>query len=306
MRRIILLYVCLFSSSDFQLGIDDWTALAPAQAMAWAQQLPDPYDRRRSLELVLTKLVSSDTGTALRESEKLPPGSTRNKCIAESIAALSFQDPGGARAAVEALPNVADRMAAFSLLASNLADRDPATALEMLTSIGWKDQSPSASFKWEYNEWDHPSAASQSTVTSSSGSLIDTTIASLMMASPKATADALAILPVEQQNLLSHAMISWANQQPEAASRWLQSLPTGPAKDHGIQGLNSWLISGSSEPDYPAALAWANASTPDQRLEMMRSTLSTWKSQDATAARAAVDRLPISEEQRQSLLQNFN
>lgn len=138
-----------------------------------------------------------------------------------------------------------------------------------------------------------------------------------MSAAPQVTLDALATLattseppsgPFDRWVPLAKAVQKWAAMEPEAASGWLKNQPPGAARDLGIEGLSDWLISGSAEPDYAAALAWAGAASEERQFQFYEKTLSAWKRKDpkGAAATAAVDTLPISTETRNRLLKVIN
>ncbi len=261
--------------------VGSWVAREPEAALTWARGLEDPVQRRRVMDLAVQELITADPRAALAELERLPAGRSRTERTAEALSALSRTDPAAARAAAESLPNPTDRQRALADLTETLAARDPAAALDILKDLSWAD---SATAVLEHNS-----------------------IRQLMQSAPEATADLLAALPPERAAPISQAIRQWTASQPEAASRWLTGLPAGKVKDNAITGLTQWLTQESPEPDFEAALAWgAAASTPEHQFNSMKQTLSTWQNRDWKSARAAVDRLHLTPEQRTQLLQFFS
>ncbi len=277
--------------------VGDWVAREPDAAMEWARGLEDPVQRRRVMDLAVKELITADPRAAMEELERLPAGRVRTERTAEAIAALARTDPAAARSAADALPNPADRQRALAVLTETLAARDPAAALTILEELSWA--SPLG--------WTYQSANGTSSGGVSGGPAQDhQSIRQLMQHAPEATANLLVSLPPEREAPIFEAVRQWAAHQPEAASQWIQAMPAGETKDTAINGLTQWLTWESPEPDYEAALAWgAAASTPHKQFHSLHSTLSTWRRHDWNAARAAVDHLSLTPEQREQVLQNF-
>ena len=276
--------------------VGDWVEREPEAALTWARGLGDPVQRRRVMDLAVQGLITADPRAALAELERLPAGRSRTERTAEAIAALSRTDPAGAHSAAEALPNPADRQRALFDLTETLAARNPAAALDILKGLSWVTETQG----WIYESGSHRSSGGVSRGPDHQS------IRQLMQTAPEATANLLVTLPPERHAPLEQAVRQWTASQPEAASRWVAAMPVGPTKDTAIMGLTQWLTEESPEPDYDAALAWgAAASTEELRFNTMQNTLSVWRNQDWKAARAAVDRLPLTPEQREQMLQNF-
>lgn len=276
--------------------VSDWVAREPDAAMAWARSVEDPVQRRRVIDIALKELITADPRAALADIDGLPAGRSRTERTAEAIAALSRTDPAAAQVAARALQNPADRQRALSDLADTLAARNPAAALGILKDLSWTSQ-----LEWSYESGNGRSSNGNSSMSEHNS------IRQLMQNSPEATIKLLSDLPPDRNAPVSQAVRQWTGHQPEAASRWVQSLPTGENKDRAITGLTEWLVgNGNPEPDYEAALAWgAAASTPGKQMITMQNALSSWRYRDWKSARAAVDRLSVTPEQREQLLRNF-
>jgi hypothetical protein len=83
------------------------------------------------------------------------------------------------------------------------------------------------------------------------------------------------------------AVTSYAAENVEQASAWLNSLPDSKGKDRGVSGLVDYLIQ-HRNPDFVAAAHWAfssaDAEAQGRRLERVADA---WKKQDAAGAAEA-------------------
>ncbi len=279
--------------------IGEWVASEPERAMEWARGLEDPVQHRRALDFAVKALTHSDPAAALRESSAMPAGRARTERQAEVIAALARTDPAAAREVAEGLENPSERRIALSHLAETLATRDSAAALAIMKGFSWKD--PPGTLTWTYEDVRGRSTGGTSTETDQSA------VRLLMETAPEAMANLLAGLPADRQAPLGTAVGHWVGREPEAASRWLNGQAAGPEKDEAIEALTDWLVRTSPEPDFDAALAWAAAvSTSELQFSKTLQTLEVWRGKDWKAARDAVDRLPLTPEQRETILKDFN
>ena len=288
----------------------NWIMRDREQALAWMRSLTKPADRRSMEDLALTQLISADPAAGLLEARQLPTGKRQADHTVEAITALSIRDPAAARAAAEAIPAPYARQHALASLAVSLASTDSAAAAQIVASLDWKLLANSYSSQWSYKSTE----SNDSSGASSAGPTSEGILTRLMSAAPGATADALAIRAVAAGSSngpflipgpLSSAVQKWANVEPEAASTWLKSQPPGPARDQGIEGLTTWLISGTADRDYPAALAWAGAASAEHQFSLYGKTISSWKNKDPEAAAAALEALPMPQADRERLRRYF-
>ena len=289
----------------------NWMERDPEQALAWMRGLTHPASRRRVEDLAMTQLIASDPAAGLEAAWYLPAGKRQTNHTVEAITALARQDPKAARAAAEAISAPHARQQALAALAGSLAGTDPAAAGALISSLDWKLLGNSYPTQWSYVSVDSKDSSGGYSGEQAS----ETTLTKLMAAAPQVTADALAAQasasdspfgPFLTAVPLSSAMQKWAAVQPEAASTWLKNQPPGVARDQGIEGLTTWLTSGSAEPDYTAALAWAGAASEAQQFELYQRTISPWRRKDPQAAAAAVETLSISPENRDRLRRSLN
>ena len=286
-----------------------WMRQDPEGALAWMRGLTKPADRRRVEDLAIAHFIANDPAAGLKEVLKLPPGLGPTTRTVEAIAALSRQDPAAARAAADALPSPYARQKALAALAVSIAPNgDPAMTADLVSSLDWKLLASSHESEWNYVTADGKGGGSGGGYSGEQAS--EKILAQLMTAAPQVTADALAasVGPPEANNgspettaQLVTAVQKWAARQPEEASTWLRNQPPGAARDEGITGLAHWLTSGSLEPDYAAALAWAGAASAERQFSLYQETVSAWKRNDPQAAAAAVEALPLPSGQRDQL-----
>ncbi|MES2708622.1 MAG: hypothetical protein V4726_18655 [Verrucomicrobiota bacterium] len=277
--------------------VESWTISDPSAALAWAKNQENPARRRQVLEMALGQLMAADPATALRETGELPPGRLRSELTGKALTALARTDASAALEAARALPNPVDRRKALAGISVGLASSDPALALQIGTDLvvspagravaGWTYQSADGSVK--FGQLENPNFTLEM-------------MGQLMAAAPEASADAFAALPEGASVQAGAMMQTWANRDPEAASRWLRGLPEGSFRNTAIAGLTDWLLHASPEPDFDAAVAWSLAAPPEQQGGLLMSTFQTWKAENPEAARAALDRYPLTPEQRELFL----
>lgn len=284
--------IALERGMDLKDTLQTWADRDPAAALEWARSLEDPSKRRKAQAAALGELMTADPAAALRETALLPAGQSRTDLTNQALAALGRTDPDGALTAAEGMKNPADRESALITLAGSLADSHPSKAMEVfekLTTNGLP--AGSATFVFGVN----------GSYAESISYPMRELVPKLMAVDPEAVADFLADQPDSDQSVIQGAVEAWVGRDPEAASGWIQKLPPGPAKDTAISGLTNWLYATGPEADYEAALEWSQAASPGRQQELLSSLLSNWSRADAGAAQAALDSLPVTEEERTRL-----
>jgi hypothetical protein len=97
-------------------------------------------------------------------------------------------------------------------------------------------------------------------------------------------------LPEEQQAAvdLREPITSFARQNVEQASAWVNSIAPGPLKDSGISGLVDYLIA-AKQPDPEAAAHWAAASSvPEDASRRLSRVAEAWQKQNPAGAADAI------------------
>ncbi|MES2708624.1 MAG: hypothetical protein V4726_18665 [Verrucomicrobiota bacterium] len=297
-----------YAQREFQ----KWLRQDPGAARAWMEGVTDAGERRLLETATLSELTVSNPAAAMREIAGLPLGVRQTRLIANAMSELGRQDPAAARLAAEALPSAYARSQALAVLAGGLASQDAGAAAALIPGIDWnllKDSQPAA---WQYTGPDGKAVSGKPTDwwgNPQDGKATRTLLTKLMSGDPQRTAEALAALPESSRAPVSAAIGAWAGQQPEAASAWVRDLPDGPARDSGIEGLATWLARDSPDPDFPAALEWAQSASPDRRFDILQQTFTAWKRKDPAAARraaaTAMETLPVTAEQREILIRSL-
>ena len=106
-----------------------------------------------------------------------------------------------------------------------------------------------------------------------------------------------------QESAVSTITQNWTRLDPVAASEWVQQLPAGDSRDTAAQQLSQ----GIQYSDPESAFVWASSiASESRREEAIRNAAQSWMWQDRTAARVAIERAPISENVRTTLLEQLS
>ena len=99
------------------------------------------------------------------------------------------------------------------------------------------------------------------------------------------------------KNIASH----WTAADPAAASEWISSLPASSSRDAALAAF----ASSTAVSDPAASLQMASSITdPDKRGEAIAGTLASWRRSDQATARAALQSLPLPEDEIAALRAN--
>ena len=251
----------------------DWAAKNPAAAARWT--------------------ASQTSGEAMRE-------------LAKSAAAPWFAaDPAAVRAFAASLPEGAGRNDFIRTTASLMAGNDPAGALTWTAQTGGAEALGPVfqSITQSNPEFaaTHFAAMPPEVQAARMQELTDI----LGKRAPSAAVGFYQSLPPEQQASvkLYDTTVSFARQDPKAASEWVTTLPPTMAKDTAISGLVDYLIKQSSDPDPEAAAHWAAASVdPDGRGRRLQRVGEAWFKRDPAGAAAAIEASALPADVKQTLL----
>jgi len=104
-----------------------------------------------------------------------------------------------------------------------------------------------------------------------------------------------------QTSATTKVAANWIQQDPLAASQWINTLPDGTARDGAVQQLIK--IEGNNDPQ--TAFAWASSVSDDaDRTSALRGITQVWAKQDPASATAAIQSAKISDQLRTELLQS--
>jgi len=99
---------------------------------------------------------------------------------------------------------------------------------------------------------------------------------------------------------------AWMQQDEEAASEWMRTLPPGPERDAAATALVEHLTKSGPGRDGEAAFAWAASMSGEaERAYYIEDAARAWALEDPAAARAAVAAAPLEAAQRAALLRKL-
>ena len=155
---------------------------------------------------------------------------------------------------------------------------------------GWSRRDPEAVLRW----------SSTLTQTDERAMIVRNSVSKWANSSPEAAARYVASLPDSDRALPMQAVVNqWASKDTQAAANWLSAQPQGPAKDSSINALCSFI----SIEDPQSALAWAATITDtNSRNAQIESLARNWIRQDPSSARQWISTSTLSEESRKRLL----
>jgi hypothetical protein len=258
-----------------------WLERDADAALAWAKGLEDADQRARMLNELVGRLSRQDPERAAAEAASLREGEMRDVRLQEAISALARKNPAAAAEAVKSAPDGLGRDLARLGLAA--ASRDPAA----LEGVDWG----------RISEKHGPAQPTSDPLWLG----YRNSLGELMAAAPEAVSTRIAQAGEAASVTGSMAMQQWAALEPEKASAWLRGQPAGPSRDNAIRGLTCWLTGLAVEPDFPAALAWANNATDTARGDIRRTVMGRWAKDAPDEARRALEGLNATEEERASL-----
>lgn len=277
--------------------VSAWARRDPEAAWAWAQELPDQISRSQALRMMIHQWAKTDPDRVAATLSALPDGWTKWQLYASHAAQLAAVDPAAAVAWAQAAPTEGLRRQASLEAARGLARSDPTGALDILRSLDLSsgDRLPG----WEVKG---PGGGDNPEVYSANG-----TVAALAEAAPEATMAFVAGLSegTETPGLVQSAFSTWMRQDSMAASEWLAGQPAGKVKEFATLELIEHLSRGP-EPDFDAALQWADTLPGEHRQDGLIGLFARWGQRDAAAAREALANPAVPASVRKSLSRLFS
>ncbi len=256
----------------------------PAAALAWAQNIESPAGRRQSVQQVLQNWAYQDPAAALAQARALPDEEARKSALPNIFQTWAQQDADAVLAWAETATGPERELA---LLQGTLAkaDNDPVASAAAVDAM------------LAANAGEKPGSALTGAVSQVAGSWFRQDIG-------QATAWAMQ-LPAgnAQQSAVSTITQNWTRLDPVAASEWVQQLPPGDSRDTAAQQLSQ----GIQYSDPESAFVWASSiASESKREETVRQAAQVWMWQDRAAARAAIERAPVSQNVRTALLEQLS
>lgn len=279
---------------DSSEEIRAWVRRAPEDALAWARGLADHQVRTDAMKLVLSRWGQTDPQQAGSAILQLPEGRLKRGLFADHAGLLaSAGDLAAARRWID------DHAATATLRSESLreiarvqANTDPLAALDTLRDVDWSltgaerrahqivSPEGSDSELWAYEIGALESIASKTPVE-----------AMAFVAELPETA------PVDE--MARQVFHRWLGVDSLAASEWLAQQPDGPTKVSSTRQLVFHLI--NTQNDIDSAAHWALTLPPEtDGTPAIERLLLEWRGW-LERARAAIDSLPLTPDERQRL-----
>ena len=269
----------LWSSTASSMAGED-----PAAALTWAQSIESPAARRQSILSVLQTWASENPAAAVAQARALNDPDMAKDALPNLFQNWANQDADAVLAWAETATGPERELA---LLQGTLAkaDNDPVTSAAAVDAM------------LAAKAGEKPGTALTNAASQVASSWFRQDIG-------QATAWAMQLPPGGAQDAaVSTITQSWTRLDPVAASEWVQQLPAGDSRDIAAQQLSQGIQ--SSDPE--SAFVWASSiASESRREETIRHAAQAWMRQDRPAARAAIERAPISENVRAALLEELS
>ncbi len=251
----------------------------PAAAFEFARKLDNPQEQRAALDSLFGQWSRSDPEAAAAEWRKLPPGESRLGALGQIAGSWAQADPTSAEAWAANLSGDERVRAMAAILPATTRD-DPAAAAAKLGAL-----------------LASPSGGMAKTLAESAGNLARTWAAD----DPQSATAWASSLPAGQSQEHSYKAISqaWSGYDAVATAGWLSTIPEGDARNAAVQPF----VSQVRQSDPATAFSWAaTIGNETQRVNELRETLTSWRKTDQAAARAALQGIDLSEQDRASLM----
>ena len=201
-------------------------------------------DRDRALHQLLPRLIAQDPALAGHLALAWEPGPLRDEFLRQVIHHWSEADIGGVLTWLTALLDADDRNLAAATTTSQVAQADPAGALDLsqVLRVGLED----GSFEHLAQLWteEEPAAAVDWVLAQPTGPLRDRLLARIAwvraQGEPAEAAD-LVLNHMRTGEVQSKALLAvlrqWAVREPAEAAEWAGHFPTGPLQSRAIAEL---------------------------------------------------------------------
>jgi hypothetical protein len=201
-----------------------WASLAPADAAAWAASLPPGQVRADAFEQVALAWCALDADAAWKWAESLPVDPAREGAMQALAYELSRSD---LPLALERAFSLADSPARSSLVEhvfGNWAAADPQSAMKRVSGISDPElrNASLGRIAVAWAESDPHAAATMAAASMEAGAAQDRTIASIVQ--------------------------RWAQQNPDAVRKWVESFPDGPMKQNALEHIQAQTTEAVNKP----------------------------------------------------------
>ncbi|HVU37805.1 MAG TPA: hypothetical protein VHC95_05680 [Opitutales bacterium] len=252
-------------------------------ALNWLNNLGDvtPATRNNAIQSVMSQLSQVDPQLAATKLQSITfdPGAQNAQNTYAGIAGQiannwAQTDPDAALAWAAGLPGNA-RQNAMSSAINSIANSDPATAWDEVSSLPANDPARNSLLGNVVNAWGRQD--------------------------PETAVGLLGNLNQGQYtSAVGQISNSWLRQDPYAASQWISGLPTSAAKDTAVQNL----LNSQGQYDLATSLKWVQTmSNEAAQTKGYLTVIQQAARNDPVAAQAALDSTPLTDAQRTQLNQ---
>jgi hypothetical protein len=242
----------------------NWAEVDVQSALAWAQALPadNAQVRNAALSDVFNVWTVNDPVSAAAYVQTLTTDASFGNLANQVLNSWGRSDPQAALAWVESLPPGPAQNQAMETALAQLANVNPQAALDAAGQLtgGTKDNAQTNIFDtWSAGQPAEAAAALMNTNdTYFNGTTLNTVTATVAR--------------------------NWLNQDPQAATQWINTLPPGAPRDNAVEQIVSTV--GPSDP--ASAFAWAlSIGSQSARNTQVVNLATQWSNQNPTAAAAA-------------------
>lgn len=286
-------------------ALQDLAKTDPARALTSAWKVGE-YDKSTAKSIV-ESWSRQDPEAAFRAVMAAPPDHLVE--AGETVAReWAKQNPSTARQAWEDMtPDSPARMTVLNGLTQGTTEHDPAGSLAWVTTLPEADRKVALAVLFPaWPATDRVALKDEFLRRPDLQNLPGFTeglFASIPKNSREAAVELVPLMPLgaEAGRLVSQFSSEWTQEDPTAASAWLDTLAAGPLKDSAIAGLAGSLVWHEEKPG--AAFVWADTiQDPAKRLATLTQIVDRWKQDAPDEARQAVEASRLTPAEKAKLL----
>lgn len=325
--------------------IASWAGQDPGAALAWVNGNLSSTMRDAAMSMVLRQLISTDAVGAVNYLPELPKGAIRDQLFNSAGVALAEQNPQAALEWANALPEFANTLSrenTLKRLMDTLANSDPTGTAAYISqhpdSVNFAEEAVRLASTWAKNDGASALAwAASLPAGSTRDNAITSAITNLAIYDPEAAISYAQGLPEGDSRTaaLGEAIKGWSQTSPADAVKALADLPAGPIHIEATRGIvqnwinldpqavSQWmttlphgsverelsinlLVTRQAANDPEAAFAWAiTTDSLLNRAANVDTVMAAWAQRDAPAAIAALEKAPISDDARATILRRI-
>ncbi|PHX58043.1 MAG: hypothetical protein CK553_01365 [Opitutia bacterium] len=273
-----------------------WAKSDPEAAFAWANQQTNTKVKDMILGGVIVSIASKDIKGALAYIQSLSPGASQDSTIPEAFRMAAYYDFQGALAVMQSLPKGRTKDLATNGISRGMDYKNPQAAMDMASGIGDTGIRTAAELVVVVGlARKDPDAAIQWMLSLPVGQTKDLALKSIsegMDNNPQAAWYLASVIGDEGIRTQAKRYVAWywfLMDRP-AASKWLQSLPVGQAKDVALNSISYQLTMSERQVAFNIASEIGDTGI---RTEAMVFAALSWCDHDRAAAIKGMQSLPV-------------